>query len=85
MRGLGCFWALELVKNQETREPLAPYGGSSEAMAKAMGAAKAEGVLLFMNYNRFHVVPPLVITEEQVREGLDVLDRALDVADGYVD
>lgn len=85
VRGLGCFWALELVKNQETREPLAPYGGSSEAMAKAMGAAKAEGVLLFMNYNRFHVVPPLVITEEQVREGLDVLDRALDVADGYVD
>ncbi|GEM_PF-5248697 len=37
-----------------------------------------------MNYNRFHVVPPLVITEEQVREGLDVLDRALDIADSYV-
>lgn len=84
VRGLGLFWAVELVADCETREPLAPYGGTSEAMAKSFAAAKDEGVLLFMNYNRFHVCPPLVITAEELTHGLDVLDRALDVADGYV-
>lgn len=84
VRGLGLFWAVELVKSRDTREPLAPYGGASEAMTATFAAAKAEGVLMFMNYNRFHVVPPLVITAEQLRHGLDVFDRALNVADSYV-
>lgn len=84
VRGLGVFWAVELVADRETREPLAPYGGSSEAMAATFGAAKSGGLLLFMNYNRFHIVPPCIITAEEAREGLDIFDRALDVADSYV-
>ena len=84
VRGLGVFWAVEMVADRETREPLAPYGGSSEAMARTFGAAKKDGLLLFMNYNRFHVVPPCIITPDEATEGLDIFDRALDVADEYV-
>ena len=85
VRGLGCFWAIELVKNRETKEPMAPYGGSSDAMNAVMGAIKSGGVLPFANFNRIHVVPPLNVSEEDVRTALDVIDRALDVADQHVE
>ena len=85
VRGLGCFWAIELVKNRETKEPLAPYGGSSEALNRVLGAIKEGGVLPFANFNRIHVVPPLNISDEDVLAGLDIIDRALDIADTYVE
>lgn len=81
VRGAGVFWAVELVADQQTREPLAPYGGSSPAMAAVVGACKANGLLPFANYNRIHVVPPCNVTEAEAREGLAILDSALDVAD----
>ena len=84
VRGLGCFWAVELVKDRTTREPLAPYGGSSKAMAELMKALLAGGVLAFANFNRIHVVPPLNTPDEDVIRGLEVLDEALAVADAHV-
>ena len=81
VRGLGVFWAIELVKNQATREPLAPYGGSSTAMNAVIASCKAQGLLPFANFNRIHVVPPCTVTDAQAREGLAILDAALDVAD----
>ena len=83
-RGVGMFWALELVRDKETREPLAPYGGSSKAMAELMKALLAGGVLAFANFNRIHVVPPLNTPDEDVIRGLEVLDEALAVADAHV-
>ncbi|AZU02491.1 aspartate aminotransferase family protein [Brevibacterium linens] len=84
VRGMGCFWAVELVKDRTTKEPLAAYGGSSPEMNEVIAALKAEGVLPFANFNRIHVVPPLNTPDEDVRFGLAALDRALDVADRYV-
>ncbi|MEZ5094075.1 aspartate aminotransferase family protein [Nocardioides sp.] len=84
VRGLGAFWALELVKDPATREPLAPYGGTSDAMNATVAAAKAEGLLPFVNFNRIHVVPPLNIADDEAHRGLDILDRALTVADSHV-
>jgi taurine--2-oxoglutarate transaminase len=84
VRGLGVFWAVELVADQNTREPLAPYGGSSAAMASVIGACKQGGMLPFANFNRIHVVPPCTVTEQEAREGLAILDSALDVADGLL-
>src|SRR5699024_12279449 len=84
VRGLGVFWAVEMVADRETREPLAPYGGSSEAMAATFGAAKKDGLLLFMNYNRFHVAKPCIITDYEANEGLDIFDCVHHVADSYV-
>ncbi len=80
VRGLGVFFALELVSDRATKEPLAPYGSSSPAMNEIIAAARAEKLLLFTNFNRIHVVPPCTITDEEARDGLARLDRALAVA-----
>ena len=78
MRGTGAFWAVELVSDRATREPLAPYGGSSPEMGAIVKACQERGMLPFANYNRIHVVPPLTTTDDEAREGLAILDAALD-------
>jgi len=77
VRGLGVFWAIELVKDRATREPLAPYGGSSPAMGEIMAACKKAGMIPFMNFNRIHICPPLNVTEAELNEGFAILDAAL--------
>jgi len=87
VRGLGYFWALELVRDPATREPLVPFnaaGPDAAPMAELLAACKAEGLWPFTHFNRTHVVPPLTTTAEEMSEGLDILDRALEVADRYV-
>ncbi|BFO13875.1 hypothetical protein SHKM778_02630 [Streptomyces sp. KM77-8] len=88
VRGTGMFWALELVRNRETREPLVPYNAAGEAnapMAAFAGAAKEAGIWPFVNMNRTHVVPPCNASEAELKEGLAALDAALSVADGFVE
>ena len=75
VRGLGVFWALDLVSDQATREPLAPYGGTSPAMAQLQAECKARGYLPFVNFNRLHVVPPCTVSDDEVAEGLAILDE----------
>jgi taurine--2-oxoglutarate transaminase len=83
VRGLGVFWALDLVSDRESRAMLAPYGGSSAAMSELVARCKAGGLLPFTNYNRLHVVPPCTITDVEAKEGLAILDEALTLADGH--
>ncbi|MBW8822166.1 MAG: aminotransferase class III-fold pyridoxal phosphate-dependent enzyme, partial [Streptomyces sp.] len=88
VRGVGMFWALELVKNRETREPLVPYNAAGEAnapMAAFGAAAKKQGIWPFVNMNRTHVVPPCNVSEAELKEGLAALDSALSVADEYTE
>jgi taurine--2-oxoglutarate transaminase len=86
-RGIGLFCALELVKNRQTRELLvpmkeAPYeAGGMAAIKKALSDG---GVYTFTRPNLIAVTPPLCITEAELREGLAVVDRALDVADSML-
>jgi len=72
VRGLGVFWALDLVSDRETREPVP---------GSVIGALKTElmnrGYLPFMSDNRLHVVPPCVITDDEARRGLAIIDEAL--------
>jgi taurine--2-oxoglutarate transaminase len=87
VRGLGCFWGLELVKDRETREPLVPFNGSGEAAKPiaALGKAALErGLYLMTHWNVVMVCPPLTITREEAEEGLAALDAALSVADEFV-
>jgi taurine--2-oxoglutarate transaminase len=77
VRGIGTFWALDLVKDRETREPLAPYGASSPEMNQIIAECKTNGLMPFANYNRIHIVPPLNISDEDLKIGIDILDRAL--------
>ena len=83
VRGLGVFFALDLVSDRATKEPLAPYGASSVPMNEIIAASRAQALLIFTNFNRIHVVPPCNITDDEAREGLERLDRALEVADKY--
>ncbi|MGW5239666.1 aminotransferase class III-fold pyridoxal phosphate-dependent enzyme [Monashia sp. NPDC004114] len=86
VRGLGVFWAVELVRDRETREPLVPYNASGDAaapMARFAAACKERGLWPFTHFNRTHVVPPCTTTPAEAIEGLDILDAALDVADEF--
>jgi taurine--2-oxoglutarate transaminase len=86
VRGLGCFWGLELVKNRETREPLVPFNASGEAAAPVARLAKAaleRGLYLMTHWNVVMVCPPLVITPEELAEGIAILDDVLAIADEY--
>jgi taurine--2-oxoglutarate transaminase len=83
VRGLGVFWALELVADRATREPLAPYGGTSPAMTELVSACVSRGLVPFTNYNRLHVVPPCTIGDEEAKEGLAALDDALATIGGH--
>src|SRR6186997_2832462 len=85
VRGLGVFWTLELVRDRDTREPLVPFnagGAAAKPMVELAAACKAEGLWPFTHFNRTHVVPPCTISADEVREGIAILDRALEVADG---
>jgi taurine---2-oxoglutarate transaminase len=87
VRGLGCFWGIELVKNRETREMLVPYNASGEATAPVARLAKAaleRGLYLMTHWNVVMVVPPLTITRDEVDDGIAVLDEALAIADEFV-
>jgi taurine--2-oxoglutarate transaminase len=83
VRGLGVFWGLDLVADRATREPLAPYGGSSPAMTELVGECKKRGLLPFTNFNRLHVVPPCTVTDAEAKEGLAVLDDVLTLVDKH--
>lgn len=86
VRGLGVFWAIELVRNRDTREPLVPFNAAGEAnapMAKFAAACKQRGLWPFTHFNRTHVVPPLTISDDDMRAGLAIIDEALDVADEF--
>lgn len=84
VRGRGLFWAVELVRDADTREPLVPFnaaGADAAPMAAFASAARRAGVWPFTHFNRVHIAPPLVIEEEELRRGLRVIDEALAVAD----
>jgi taurine--2-oxoglutarate transaminase len=83
-RGLGLFWALELVKNKKTREPLVKWNamGADAAPAKEINKRLlAGGVYTTVRWNYLFIAPPLCIQEAELREGLRVIDQALDYAD----
>jgi taurine---2-oxoglutarate transaminase len=82
VRGLGCFFGIELVRDRETREPLVPFNATGEAfapVARVMKAALERGLYLMTHWNVVMVCPPLTITREELDEGLEILDEALTV------
>jgi taurine--2-oxoglutarate transaminase len=86
VRGLGVFWALELVRDRDTREPLVPFnaaGAAAAPMNEVAAACKAQGLWPFTHFNRLHVVPPCTVTEDEIGQGLAIIDEALAVADRH--
>ncbi|MBI2243352.1 MAG: aspartate aminotransferase family protein [Nocardioides sp.] len=76
VRGMGVFWALDLVTDRATRAMLEPA-----ALGEVVAACKTAGMLPFSNTNRIHLVPPCTMSEEEAREGLAILDDALKAGD----
>ncbi len=86
VRGLGVFWAIELVKNRETREPYVPFNASgpdAKPMMDLIVACKERNLWPFTHFNRIHVVPPCNTPVEDVKKGLAIIDEVLDIADKH--
>jgi taurine--2-oxoglutarate transaminase len=81
VRSIGLFGVLELVRNRQTREPLANYNSTSPEMVALKDFLLKNGVYLYTHWHTVLVIPPLIISEEQLAEGFDVLDRALEITD----
>lgn len=79
VRGLGVFWAMELVADPTTRAPL-----PAPLMGKAKAACVERGLLPFVVDNRIHVVPPCVVTADEVGEALATYDAVLTLLDGEI-
>lgn len=84
VRSIGLFGIIELVKNRKTREPMAPWNGSSPEMIALRKYCLDHGLFLYTHWHTVLIIPPLIITEEQLREGFAVLDKALEITDQAV-
>lgn len=83
-RAIGLFSCLELVKNKKTKEPLSPYNAMGKVAENSVEIFKrlmAKGLFTFVRWMFLFIVPPLSINEEQLREGLRIIDEVLDYAD----
>ena len=76
-RSIGLFGIVELVKDRKTMEPLAPFNGTSEPMKKLGRFFRDNGLYTFVRWHTFFTNPPLSITENELRQGFEIIDRAL--------
>jgi taurine--2-oxoglutarate transaminase len=83
-RSIGLFGLVELVRNRATREPLAPFNGTSPEMQKLSAFFRENGFYTFVRWNNFFTNPPLCITEAEMREGFEIINRALAITDEAV-
>lgn len=77
VRSIGLFGAIELVKNKTSLEPMAPFGGTSPEMASLQQFFREQGLYSFFRWHMFYTIPPLCITESELREGFAIIDRGL--------
>lgn len=84
VRGAGLHHVIELVKNRDTREPLSPFNKPfSDPMKYAAKALKENGLSTLVRWNMIFNTPPLIVTEEQIQEGLEILDDVLGELDKH--
>jgi taurine--2-oxoglutarate transaminase len=84
VRNIGLFGIIELVKDRKTKEPMAPWNGSSPEMTALKKYCTDHGLFIYTHWHTVLIIPPLIITEEQLKEGLDILDKALEITDQAV-
>jgi len=84
VRSIGLFGVLELVRNRRTREPMAPFNGTSPEMQRLGAFLREQGMYALINWNNLFTNPPLCITEQQLRESFEIIDRALEITDAAV-
>ncbi len=84
VRSIGLFGILELVKNRETKEPMTPWNSSSPEMTALRNYCLDHGLFLYTHWHTVLIIPPLIISEEELKEGFAILDKALEITDQAV-
>src|SRR5258706_838572 len=84
VRSIWLFGILELVKDRKTKEPMAPGNGSSPEMSALKKYCLDNGLFLYTHWHTVLIIPPLIITEAQLKEGMYILDKAPEITDKAV-
>ncbi|MFZ0320721.1 MAG: aminotransferase class III-fold pyridoxal phosphate-dependent enzyme [Candidatus Sulfotelmatobacter sp.] len=84
VRSIGLFGIVELIRNRKTRQPMAPFNGTSDEMAALGRFFREQGLYTFVRWNTFFTNPPLCISEQQLREAFAIIDRGLEITDKAV-
>ncbi len=81
VRSIGLFGVIELVRDRKTKEPMAPYGGSSPEMTALRKKLLDRGLFVYTHWHTVLIIPPLIITPEQLAEGIAIIEDGLEVTD----
>jgi len=84
VRSIGLFGIVELIRNRKTRQPMAPFNGTSEEMVALGRFFREQGLYTFVRWHTFFTNPPLCINEQQMREAFEIIDRGLEITDKAV-
>jgi taurine--2-oxoglutarate transaminase len=84
VRSIGLFGIFELVRSRKTKQPMAPFNGTSEEMAALGKFFRENGLYTIVRWNSFYTNPPLCINEEQLREAFAIIDKGLEITDRAV-
>jgi taurine--2-oxoglutarate transaminase len=84
VRSIGLFGIVELIRNRKTRQPMAPFNGTSNEMQALGKFFREQGLYTLVRWNSFYTNPPLCINEQQLREAFGIIDKALDITDRAV-
>ena len=85
-RNTGLLGCIELVKNRKTKEPVTPWNAKPaemEVTTKMMASVKENGMFTFVRWNWIFIAPPLCVTKDQIDEGLEIISKAISIADSY--
>jgi taurine--2-oxoglutarate transaminase len=84
VRSIGLFGIVELVRSQKTRQPMAPFNGTSDEMTVLAKFFRENGLYTLVRWNTFFTNPPLCINEQQMREAFAIIDKGLEITDRAV-
>ena len=84
VRSIGLFGIVELIRNRKTRQPMAPFNGTSDEMTALGRFFREQGLYTLVRWNTFFANPPLCINEQQLREAFAIIDRGLHITDKAV-
>ena len=85
-RNTGLLGCIELVKNRKTKEPMAPWNATAnemEIMNKVAAKLSDLGMFTFVRWNWIFTAPPLIITKDQIDEGLEIISKGIEIADEF--
>ncbi len=85
-RNTGLLGAIELVRNRKTKEPLTPWNAAASEMEptkRIISKIRELGMFTFVKWNWIFIAPPLIVTKAQIDEGLEIISKAIEIADEY--